>query len=108
MMTKLCNHVAMMTAEELAEARKNHGPYFHSPHEGYGVIGEELEEATDECEETQKYFSGLLYSIRVDDHARLTVDLDRLERHAQLAACEFIQVAAMARKMRDSLGRVAR
>ena len=45
MMKKLLDGVIVLTAKELALASKDHGDRFHSLHEGYGVIREELDEA---------------------------------------------------------------
>ena len=103
MMTKLIGQVLLLTGLELVEARKNNDYVFHSPHEGHGVITEELDEALEEVEQVVNTYSSLLPSIRNDDDIQLIADLVDLEERARLAACEFIQVAAMARKMCESL-----
>lgn len=103
MMTKLIGQVLLLTGLELVEARKNNEYFFHSPHEGYGVISEELDEALEESGRVVSSFSCMLPSIRKDDSTQLVADLIDLEERARLAACEFIQVAAMARKMCESL-----
>jgi len=103
MMTKLIGQVLLLTGLELVEARKNNGFYFHSPHEGYGVIMEELDEAIDEVGQVVSLYANLLPSIRNENKTQLLADLIDLEERARLAACEFIQVAAMARKMAESL-----
>lgn len=105
MMNKLLPRVRMLVGMELTEARKNNGDYFHSAHEGYGVLMEELDEARYEDKFVKNEAELLLYSIRKDYTGQVIDRLDNIEEHAILAACEYIQVAAMARKMREGLER---
>lgn len=102
MMTKLLSRIKANVDAELKEARKNNGLYFNSSHEGFGVIAEELEEAREEASDTINSFEPMVRAIRKNDKGVLDNLLVSLENHATLAACEFIQVAAMARKMRES------
>ena len=101
MMKKLLERVRMLVRMELKEARKNNGQFFHSLHEGHSVIWEEMEEAREEVETVEETFQELMYFIRVNAPCTVNVGLKRIEEHAISAACEYIQVAAMARKMRE-------
>lgn len=102
MMIKLFRKARNLMFAELELASKQNGHYFHSPHEGYGVIVEEKTEAWDESINVDQSIDGLLSAIRRNDRDDLYMNLKETERHALLAACEYIQVAAMARKLRDS------
>lgn len=103
MMTKLRKHVELGVAMELKEANKNNPPVFNSLHEGYGVIKEEMDEAWDAAIDADLSYDKLMDDIRADDKIRLGVSLESLEAQAVNTACEYIQVAAMARKMRGGL-----
>lgn len=105
MMKKLLQLMRYAVAAELTEAGKNHGPVFASMHEGYGVMVEEVNEAQAEQRTVCGALEPMLYTIRVDD-PEMTMDyLDHIEEHATLAACEWVQVAAMARKNKRTLKR---
>lgn len=104
MMGKTLHGVRCLVTKELTMARRANGFYFASPHEGYGVTMEELDEAREEDKLAKDAAEALLYAIRKGCWRRVNGLLNDLERHATLAACEYIQVAAMARKMRESAG----
>lgn len=99
MMKKLIDGVIVLTAKELALANKDHGDRFHSLHEGYGVIREELDEAKEERQAVGDAFGDIMYYIRTEQYAELRACLNNMGNHAILAACEYIQVAAMCDKM---------
>lgn len=103
MMKKLLSHVRVDIDTELYEARMNNGMFFNSSHEGYGVIAEEHDEAREEAEEVALALKAMLQAIRKNDSRELLQTVNDLGAHATLAACEYIQVAAMAKKMRESL-----
>lgn len=86
--------------EELAEANKVH-PLFHSPHEAYGVIKEEVEELHEELVACEGLLSDMWHRIREDMGAEDI--LRQLKGHAIYAVQESIQVAAMCQKALDSL-----
>lgn len=103
MMKKLMHRVRLLVDMEHKEANKNNGPRFNTLHEGYGVIMEELLEANLEHEDVNDAGNSLLGNIHRGNTRRLNGLLIEMESHAKLAAAEFIQVAAMARKMREGL-----
>lgn len=77
-------------------------PAFNSPHEGYAVILEEVEEAADDLKAMQTYLSYAWNNIK-SNYLDIKVYLDEVEITALNAACECIQVAAMCQKYRKSL-----
>jgi len=103
MMTRLLETVRGLVDYELADARSIHGEYFHSPHEGYGVLAEELYEAAQETADVDWKNKLLLRVLHQDNLPLMVRTLDALQENATLAACEYIQVAAMAKKMRESV-----
>lgn len=102
MMVKLFRKMRGLINQELDLANRQNGDHFHSAHEGYGVIIEEKTEAWDETINVDAAVDRLLTAMRRNDHKGLIIASKDIERHATLAACEYIQVAAMARKLRDS------
>lgn len=94
MMTKLLSEVSDLASRELERANLDNPP-FHSRHEGYAVILEEAEELSEETGCVFRLLSELWESIRADKPA----STEELKQAAIRAACEAVQVAAMAEKM---------
>ena len=101
-MVKLFRSVRGLVKQELCLANRQNGDHFHSAHEGYGVIVEEKTEAWDETINVEAAVDRLLRAMILDRKDDLHDAAKAVERHATLAACEYIQVAAMARKLRES------
>lgn len=104
-MEDLIKGVQSLASQEYDRAAVKFGLMNHSDHESYSVIKEELEEAGDEytaLHSSLKDFWELVKSKDADDadkHAALV----SLESGAILAACECIQVAAMAYKAQKTI-----
>lgn len=98
------NKVRELVGVELASANKKF-PQFHSPHEGWAVMQEEMKELNKECKrmksESKDMFDCIIGNETVSGFAR------DIKRHAIYAACEAIQVAAMAQKYLDMEGKEA-
>lgn len=92
------NQVRELVSVELASANKKF-PQFHSPHEGWAVILEEIKELCDECKHMKKESKQMFDFIMENQHVNGFVN--GMKRHAIYAACEAIQVAAMAQKFID-------
>lgn len=77
----------------------DHSPVFINSHEGFGVLAEEYQEVVDAIECCRDHMQDMLVNIRRHDRDRIRQEANRLCDHAKSAACECIQVAAMAHKM---------
>lgn len=94
-MNAIEKQVRDLVAVELAAANERF-PQFHSAHEGYAVILEEVEELKEEVEKTDSYLAFAWGEIRIDDDCEDFIS--GVERYAINVACEAIQVAAMCQK----------
>ena len=84
---------------ELFFANQKH-PLFNSQHEGAAVISEELDEAWEDLSACIGIFRALWANVRRDENANIPAGI--LRKKAIDAACECIQVAAMAQKFINS------
>lgn len=96
------NDIRVLVGKELAAANERF-PQFHSAHEGYAVIQEEV----DELKEATDKVIGRMVSLWVrvkygNDPERL---LQMISEDAINAACEAIQVAAMCKKFLEMEGK---
>ena len=104
-MKELINEVSVLVQKEYDRASDQFGPTNNSDHESYAIILEELEEATVEslvCKDDLQEFWALTKNKDSQDRDKLQ-SLDTLRVGALLAACEFIQVAAMAHKAKRTI-----
>lgn len=102
-MKRLLAEMRKTVENELLRAQTGHGTHYHSPHEGYGVLTEELFEAKQEVERLTNAAGVLLYDLHENNQQAMYDCLGIIEEYATLAACEYAQVAAVARKMREGL-----
>lgn len=97
-MNAVSEDVKLLVEKELESANERF-PAFHSEHEGWAVMQEEAEELAEEMEAIETVMQQFWYRIRGNfptaTHAAL------IEQYAEAAACEAIQVAAMAQKYLD-------
>lgn len=98
-MTSIVQPLNLLVSDELDRASNIHGETFASPHEGFGVIAEELQEVGDELEIAEGNLSTMLTFIRDEDKQRIAGMAECLRNRAVNAAAEMIQVAAMCKKM---------
>lgn len=101
-MNKVYDKIPALVAEEL-EAANNIHSFFHSAHEGYAVIQEEVEEVHEEKKAVETFLALMWNHIRLDNDTATAQFAARIETAAQRLAAEAIQVAAMARKLQLSL-----
>lgn len=87
---------------EYVLAAKDHGGTFSSPHEGYAVIIEELEEACEAIQAVEDFVHGNLWIKIRNDAPAAEDELKKARRLAILAAGECVQVAAMIEKYKYS------
>lgn len=89
------NDVRVLVGKELAAANKQF-PQFHSAHEGYAVIQEEVDELKEATDKVIGRMVSLWSRVKYgNDPERL---LQMISEDAVNAAVEAIQVAAMCRK----------
>lgn len=98
MMKKLQDGVKVLIDQEYALASGQYGDKHHSPHEAYAVIKEELEEAQDEIEIVEDKLDEFWKAAKRDFYYGCKMNADVIYKRAMAAACEMIQVAAMAHK----------
>lgn len=84
---------------EKSEAVKNHGANYHSIHESYAVLKEEIEEARDEEIHIKNDFFKLWESVRTDNDWRFKRQVNDIKDHAEKLALEAIQVIVVCDKI---------
>lgn len=97
-MNVVSEDVEKLVEKELASANKQF-PRFHSPHEGWAVLREEYDELEEEVHQLDGEINCYLWGSVKRNTTADNVEAIRLRAIA--AACEAIQVAAMAQKYRD-------
>lgn len=101
-MTYMKNSVKYLAAAELNRANELH-PAFASAHEGWAVLLEEIRELSSETHAIEEMHQLVFADVMQDRSARDGISC--VYETAIRAACEAIQVAAMAKKyiaMEDS------
>lgn len=98
-MNKLISEVKECIEREYGRAGANFGLTNHSDHESYAVILEEFQEASSEMERIRSDLEHFWYFTMHDyDDEDKAKACHKMWKHAMLAACELIQVSAMAQK----------
>ena len=98
-MQELYKQLEQLSKEELAKVNEKF-PMFHSTHEAYAVVKEEIEELENELVAINVLLSEIWQQIRLNQNNKEIIQ--QLKRRALFSACEAIQVSAMAQKMIDS------
>ena len=93
--------VELLVQKELESANKRF-PMFHSDHEGYAVLKEEVEEAETNMTDTKDALSVLWRFIKRNVEVPKKRQAELVKICAIELAVEAIQVAAMAQKFIDS------
>lgn len=94
-MTYMKNYVEYLAAAELNRANELH-PAFASAHEGWAVLLEEIRELSSETHAIEEMHQLVFADVMQDRSARDGIAC--VYETAIRAACEAIQVAAMAKK----------
>lgn len=84
---------------ELKEANEKY-PLFHTPHEAYAVLLEEVEELEYDMEVIKEYMVSMWNNVKND--CDISAFKDRIEFYAIGVIQEAIQVAAMCKKIEMS------
>jgi hypothetical protein len=99
MRDKLLNTVKQAVKEELVRTYSEYGySDFNSPHEGYAIIKEEVEEAEIELNRVKQKIAWAWEAIKSNENHEDAID--SIKRYGTYLACEAIQIAAMAEKHR--------
>lgn len=101
MSTKIRPAVEMLAEMEKRDANRKF-PLFHSLHEGYAVLLEEIEEAREALNFAEGSLSMLWAHVRDNNAGRALEFAGRIREHALDLAAEAVQAAAMAQKFIDS------
>ena len=101
-MATLRYEVDQIVPRELERANKKF-PQFHSDHEGWAVILEEVTEAEVEMKTIRGKIDGMFDLVRNNVDAKWVAE--KMEYAAINLACEAIQVAAMCRKFLNLEGK---
>lgn len=97
-MKELQRDIEYLVSEELTRANKKN-PLFHSDHEAYGVIDEEVREIIDEAELIVAGCAGFRTSVHRDYPKGVKGEAIVIIKEAAIrCACEAVQVAAMCDK----------
>lgn len=100
-MNVITEEIRAAAVKELAAAMEKH-PHFSSLHEAYGVIREELEEATEELADCERFFGMAWEMIKHDRTECALQHITRLKYAAERLAIEACQVSAMCIKAIES------
>ena len=84
---------------ELAKACKDYGATYHSLHEGYAVLLEEVEEAEKELDYIKNHMAMMWDAVKVDDVNEVKSNARCVALDAVNLAKEATQIAAVARKI---------
>jgi len=103
MMKQLKTDVNGLVLDEYARASEQYGPKHHSLHEAAAVMYEEYEEAQEEIAKVDKLFDEFWSYTRNDSGLGCKQTASRLRDRAINAACELLQLAAMAHKTVKSI-----
>ena len=88
-----------LIADELKDANEKY-PLFHSPHEAYAVLKEEVDELDHELEKIKNLTESLWVAVKCDRNIENYAD--RIYAYAVMTVQEAIQVAAMTEKIKQS------
>lgn len=100
-MDELMSRIDILACEELDRAN-GLWPNFHSPHEAYGVLKEEVEEAKFDMDCVVSYLDNVWKSIKLNSMSG--EELEALRNYAIMCAAECVQVVAMCQKACAHLG----
>lgn len=103
-MNAIENDIRALVDKELAAANERF-PQFHSAHEGYAVILEEIEELSSEAEQADEFTVFLWDAVKANNPEETERHISIIEKLAINAACEAIQVAAMCKKFLEMEGK---
>ena len=102
MMDHILPGVYALQLQELENIREKHGAAYHSLHEGFAVLMEEVEEVKEELERLEHALNRLWDITRADMPHLVYGCASQIAHYAAKAAAEAIQISAVARKIADA------
>ena len=84
---------------ETTNACDIYGKEYHSNHEGYAVLLEEIEEAASNLKDITELNKELWEDVKADNDTEIKADARRISFYAYYLAMEAVQVAAVCRKI---------
>lgn len=96
-MKDLIKSADLLMMLELERALEKHGEA-HSPHEGYALILEEVDEYKIDAKQLDSYLYDLWESIKMDDNKYAKECAKSVKQFAKAIVAEAVQVGAMAEK----------
>lgn len=87
---------------EFSEACIKHGENYHSMHEGFAVLKEEVDEARDEQFHIVNSIFKTWESIRRDNVENALKEIAEIEKHAEALALAAVQIATVCKKIKAS------
>lgn len=100
---KATDRINKVVLDEFRKITKEHGMEYHSTHEGYGVLLEEVQECSEEVQRMGVQLEALWIMIRSDDNVRLYDQLEIIRQFALRCAEEAVQVAAVCEKFKETI-----
>ena len=99
LVNEMIAEVQRLALEEYGRASEKYGATHHTQHEGYAVMREEFQEAVEALNDVGELLEDKYWSnVRKDNFKANKQVESAIYSKAVLAACECIQVAAMAHK----------
>ena len=98
MMDHILTSVDALAEMEHRRIVSQHGEGYHSLHEGYGVLLEEVEEAEEALLLMESMLDKAGAQIRQDNATQAMQHVQRVEHFAQELAAEAVQVMAVCRR----------
>jgi len=93
-------HLTCAVECEENNIKKMYGEQYHSLHEGYAVLLEEVEETTDELKRVREELNELWLNIKSNDNKGAAEALRRIYTHAYFMLQEATQIVAVTQKFR--------
>jgi len=101
-MEELKLEVEMLAVTELERANEKFDSEFHSTHEAYAVLKEEIEEAQEECKYINHELNCIWDYVKRNKIENALAHMKNVKEYAINLSAESVQVAAMAQKFIDS------
>lgn len=98
----IVNGVSSLVTSEKERSEKEYERFFHSAHEGYAIMKEEVEEAMHDTAGCERLMNDLWECVKKNNNGTAVMAAREIYRRASFLAMESIQVAAMAEKFVDS------